>query len=395
MTLLPTTPPPSRLIAPLGVGMIVSFASSYYLLGVIAEPMATETGASTGRLFAALSGAFLIAAVTSMGAGRWVDRRGGREVLIAASLMLAAALGVMALAQTAAWAIAGVLMLGAGMGVGFYMPANTLLVAVYGMEAKNPIKAVSLIGACGGAIGWPLTMVLIEMAGWREALWFWVGAHVLLCVPLYALLPARRAEASTAIKDAVRWDRRMVQLAVLFAGAWWVATAYAAQLPRLMAALGMEPAAAALAASMMAVAAIGMRVLALITPPRISPVLTVRLASLLNPVGVVVALIGGKGAAVAVAIGQGAGNGLLSVASGILPLHVFGTASYGSRQVAMLLPARFVQAIAPMSFGLALGHSTGFALGVSSAVCVLMFAMTFGLRAREANSPRVAVPDQA
>lgn len=390
--------PPSslRLVAPLGVGMIVSFASSYYLLGVMAEPMVASTGATTIQLFAALSGAFLIAALASMGAGRWIDRRGGREVLIAASFMLAFALGVMATAQTAVWAIAGVLLLGAGMGVGFYAPGNALLVAAYGMEAKKPITAVSLIGACGGAIGWPLTMALMELAGWRGALWVWAAAHVLICVPLYCvLLPVGRPERSDAPTDRVKWDRRMVQLAILFAGAWWVATAFAAQLPRLMTSLGMEPTAAALAASAMALAAIGMRVLALIAPPKTSPILTVRLASLLNPLGVVVALIGGKSASVAVAIGQGAGNGLLSVAAGVLPLHVFGKANYGSRQVAMLLPARFVQAVAPMSFGMALNQSTGFALGLSCTVCILMCVMTFGLRRPDTITARVALPDQA
>ena len=376
--------------------MIISYASSYYLLGVMAEPMARATGASTQQLFAALSGAFLLAAVASMGAGRWIDRRGGREVLMASSVMLALALGVMATAHGPVLAMAGVLMLGAGMGVGFYTPANALLVAIYGMEAKKPITAVSLLGACGGAIGWPVTAGLMEIAGWRGALGIWALTHILVCLPLYRLmLPQGRSEISNAPKDRVRWDRRMVQLAILFAGAWWVATAFAAQLPRLLGALGMEPAMAAVAASAMAVAAIGMRVGALVAPPKTSPILTVRMASLFNPLGVAVALIGGKAAAVAVAIGQGAGNGLLSVASGVLPLHVFGKANYGSRQVAMLLPARFVQAFAPVSFAMALNQSTGLALGLSCGVCLLMCAMTFGLRTRQEVSTRVAVPDQA
>lgn len=385
------------LILPLGTGMIVSFASSYYLLGVMAEPVAAATGTTTHQLFAALSGAFFIAACSSMVSGKWIDRRGGREVLVAAALMLAFALTLLALAQTAVMALVGVLALGFGMGVGFYAPANALLVSVYGAQARKPITAVSLMGACGGAIGWPLTLALVEWLGWRGACGVWALAHVLVCIPLYRFYLPRGvvAIAPNEVGTPVRWDRRMVQMALLFAGAWWVATACAAQLPRLMQALGLTPAGAAMAASAMALSALGMRVLALLAPSRASPLHTVRFATLLHPVGVLVAMAGGKAASVAVAIGQGAGNGLLSVASGVLPLHVFGKENYGQRQVAVLLPARFVQAIAPLSFGLALDRSAGFALGLTSAVCLVMFALTLGLEAKGRIASRIMAQDRA
>ncbi|HUH11231.1 MAG TPA: hypothetical protein VLZ73_11835, partial [Brevundimonas sp.] len=84
----------------------------------------------------------------------------------------------------------------------------------------------------------------------------------------------------------------------------------------------------------------------------------------------------------AVALGQGAGNGLLSVASGVLPLHLFGKENYATRQALILTPARFLQAAAPLSYGVLLDRSAGRALLASSLVCVLMFAMTFGLERR-------------
>lgn len=48
----------------------------------------------------------------------------------------------------------------------------------------------------------------------------------------------------------------MIRLAVLFAGAWWIATAMSAHLPRLLGRMGLEPADAAVAASLMASAAV-------------------------------------------------------------------------------------------------------------------------------------------
>lgn len=377
--------PASRLIVPvLGFGLIVAFASSYYLLGVLAEPLAAGTGTTPSLVFAGLSGAFLISAVLSPFGGRWVDRRGGREVLTAASVVFALGLGGLGLAQGPVSVTASILTLGIGMGVGFYGPAFAVLVALHGEAAKKPITAVSLIGAFGGALGWPATLAMIEAVGWRGACFGWAALHLLVCLPLYlTMLPDCRAGPRPSADSApVRWDGRMIRLAVLFAGAWWIATAMSAHLPRLLGRLGLEPAQAAGAATLMAGAAVAVRLLAFLTSGKGSPIAVLRLATLLHPLGAVVAYLGGKGLAGAVALGQGAGNGLLSVASGVLPLHLFGKENYATRQALILTPARFLQAAAPLSYGVLLDRSAGLALLASSLVCGLMFAMTFRLERR-------------
>lgn len=375
----------SRLIVPvLGFGLIVAFASSYYLLGVLAEPLAAGTGTTPSLVFAGLSGAFLISAVLSPFGGRWVDRRGGREVLAVASVVFALGLGGLGLAQGPVSVTASILTLGIGMGVGFYGPAFAVLVALHGEAAKKPITAVSLIGAFGGALGWPATLAMIEWVGWRGACFGWAALHLLVCLPLYlTMLPDGRAGPRPSADSApVRWDGRMIRLAVLFAGAWWIATAMSAHLPRLLGRLGLEPAQAAGAATLMAGAAVAVRLLAFLTSGKGSPIAVLRLATLLHPLGAAVAYLGGKSLAGAVALGQGAGNGLLSVASGVLPLHLFGKENYATRQALILTPARFLQAAAPLSYGVLLDRSAGLALLASSLVCGLMFAMTFRLERR-------------
>ena len=141
----------SRLIVPvLGFGLIVAFASSYYLLGVLAEPLAAGTGTTPSLVFAGLSGAFLISAALSPFGGRWVDRRGGREVLTVASVVFAVGLAGLGLSQGPVGVVAAILTMGVGMGVGFYGPAFAILVVVHGEDAKKPITAVSLIGPSAG-----------------------------------------------------------------------------------------------------------------------------------------------------------------------------------------------------------------------------------------------------
>ena len=58
---------------------------------------------------------------------------------------------------------------------------------------------------------------------------------------------------------------------------------------------------------------------------------------------------------------HGAGNGMLTIARGTLPLALFGPAGYGLRTGILTAPARILQGGAPVLFGIVLdqaGRST-------------------------------------
>jgi hypothetical protein len=63
-------------------------------------------------------------------------------------------------------------------------------------------------------------------------------------------------------------------------------------------------------------------------------------------------IVFGAPAAVVFAVLHGAGNGILTIANGTLPLAIFGAAGYGLRQGILMVPARFGQAAAPFLFAL-------------------------------------------
>lgn len=376
----------ARLVVPvLGLGQVVAFASSYYLLGVLADPMARGLGVAPSRLFVALSVAFLISAALTPWAGRRIERRGGRQVLIWSHLAFAAALLAMAAAPHPLVGLVGVAGLGFGMALGLYGTAFAVLVEIHGGAARRPITAVSLLGALGGGLGWPVTRLAVEAWDWRAACALWAAVHLLLCLPLIAAVLPRRTASDAAGRtpgEPIRWDRRMIQIAAIFAGGWTVATAMGAHLPRLLDDLGMSPAHAAWAAGLMAASAIAARLFDLVVLHRSHPVLTVRIACFFHPLGAALAGLGGSRLAPLLAVGQGAGNGLLSVASGVLPLHVFGPDRYALRQALVLTPARYLQALAPAAWAFAIDVSTAFALVASSLVCIGMCAATLGLGPR-------------
>jgi MFS family permease len=88
----------------------------------------------------------------------------------------------------------------------------------------------------------------------------------------------------------------------------------------------------------------------------------------MHPIGAaIVALVGGA-ASSAFAIFHGAGNGILTIARGTLPLAIFGPHNYGYRLGIIGAPARMAQAAAPLAFGLLIDSMGSRILIVSSAL---------------------------
>ena len=89
---------------------------------------------------------------------------------------------------------------------------------------------------------------------------------------------------------------------------------------------------------------------------RYHPIITARIATALHPVGaLVLGLFGGAPLAASVfAVVHGAGNGMITIAKGTLPLALFGSSGYGARQGLIEMPSRATQALAPFAFGLVL-----------------------------------------
>jgi MFS family permease len=367
--------------AVLGLGQAVAYASSFYLFGVLGDPIAKDLAIAPSVVYVALSMAFLVSALLGPSIGKWMDGHGGREVLLASNAVFAAALALLSQASGSVGVVAGILMIGVGMSMGLSQTPFAILASMYGAEARRSMTGVTLIGGLGGAIGWPVTLVLVESFTWRGAALGWALVHVALCLPIAALIiPRTHGRGATAKSPSnFVWDRRATQLAVLFAGAWFISTAMSAHLPRVLFGVGLTAEAAANTAALLGIAAVSVRALDVLFLNRLPAVVTARFATLCHPVGAIAVLLAGAPAAPLLALGQGAGNGILSASTGVLPLVIFGKEGFASRNAMILFPARLIQSAGPAMYGFALAHSTTSALLLSSSVCAVMFLMTFRL----------------
>lgn len=366
-----------------GLGQIAAFASSFYLMGVLGDAIGRDLGLSATFVFAMVSLSLAVPALIAPRVARHIDAHGGKSVLLASHVVLAAGLVLVGVAQDGLGLALGMTVIGFGQALGLSPTPFAILVSLYGEAARRPITAVALIGGLGSVVGWPLTGWLADQVGWRGAHFVWAAVQILVCLPLTTWVCPKtpgHGPRPAASHPPVRWDRPMVQLAVLFACAWFVSTCMSAHLPRLLTAFGLPLHAATAAAGLMGIAAVTVRFLEFTVLRKLPALATTRLATLMHPTGVAALLTFGAPAGAFMAMGQGAGNGMLTVAKGVLPLSLYGPADYAYRSALIGRPALFAQILGPAVFALALERSAPLAILGTSALCLVMFAMTFGLR---------------
>jgi predicted MFS family arabinose efflux permease len=378
------------IILALGTTQTLAWASSYYLPAILADPIGRDLGVSSNWIFAAFSASLVISALLGPRIGRRIDLVGGRQVLSASNVTLAAGLALLGCSYSIPVLVVAWLLLGVGMGLGLYDAAFAALGRIYGDNARRSITGITLFAGFASTVGWPLTAWGLDTIGWRETCFAWAAAHILIGLPLNLLmLPAvkgAKAAVAEAIKPKIPIDRTMILLAFAFAAAWSVTGAMAAHLPRILEAAGATPRQAVTAGALIGPAQVLARIVEASLLSRYHPLLSTRLACIAHPIGVAILALAGGGAASVFAIFHGAGNGILTIARGTLPLAIFGPQNYGYRLGIIGAPARMAQAVAPLAFGLLIDGMGSWVLIVSSALSLAALASLFLLR-QEPETP--------
>ncbi|WP_313450039.1 MFS transporter [Stutzerimonas kunmingensis] len=373
-----------RIVLALGSAQTLAWGSTYYLPAILAEPMASELGISTGNVFAAFSLALIVTAVLGPLSGKRIDHHGGRDVLALSSIVFAVGLAMLGLANGPLMLWAGWLVIGIGMALGLYESAFSTLAGIYGRDARGAITGITLLAGFASTVCWPISGWLNAEFGWRATCLTWAGAHLLLGLPLNRLLiPVGVQPAPTAAEQAQTDGRSgagltMALLAFVFAATWFTSTAMAAHLPRLLQESGLSAAAAIGIAALVGPAQVGARCLEFVLLQRFHPLISARLAAIAHPIGAAGVMLVGAPATTAFVLLHGGGNGILTIAKGTLPLAILGPHGYGLRQGLLMVPARFAQAFSPLVFALLIDDFGTRALWLSAALGVLAYAaLTF------------------
>jgi predicted MFS family arabinose efflux permease len=398
--------PVYRIVTVVGAAQIISHAGAYYLAAVIAIPASLELSISSATVYAGLSLALAVSGLAGPTAGKLVDRFGGRPVLIASNLLLAAGLSLLALSQGLGLLLLAYAVLGLGMATGMFEVAFAAVVRIFGKKSHNVLVGVTMVAGFASVAGWTMSVFVEARYGWRGVCWFWAAMNVLVALPLNTLIPKapdstdantsteaniQATEISTTPHDPKREKYLTVLLAFVFATSGFISMGMMSHLPRLLEGVGVPLLIAFSIGALVGPAQITGRILDFTFLRRLHPLVGTRIAALAHPLGIAVLVVLGAPFAALFVVLHGLGNGILIIARGTLPLALFGPQGFGRRQGWLTMPAKFAQAIAPFAFGLALTQWGTGVLWLTFGLAMCSFAALCLITAKPSAQPSYEV----
>lgn len=381
---------PVRLIAVMGITQILAWGSTFYLPAVLAAPISRDTGWSLGSVVAGLSWGLLVAGFAAPRAGRMIDHLGGRPVLASSSLLLAAGLALMGTAPNLpvyflAWTVLGTAMAG-----GLYDAAFSTLGRLLGDNARTAMTGITLFGGFASTVAWPAITTLEATLGWRGTCLVLAGIHLSMGLPMYLLLIPREQKGNSGVEPANNAELRagalketqflFLLVAALFTLHSSVMSSVSVHLLDTLVQLGLATSVALAVGMMIGPSQVAARLLEFSLWRTLHPTWSARGAVLLCFLGLALLMPADPGLAFIAMALYGAGNGLLTIVRGTLPLALFGSHGYGARMGLLARPMLIAQAIAPLGLAIVLSElGPTMLLGTLTALTLLGVAVTWRL----------------
>jgi predicted MFS family arabinose efflux permease len=376
-----------RVVVAMGVAQIMGWGTSFYFPGVLAAPIAADTGWPLSFVVGGVSLGLLMAGLISPQVGRVIATHGGRPVLAASSLMFAAGLAVIALAPVLPVYLIGWVIVGGAMGAGLYDAAFAALGRLYGSAARGPISALTLFGGFSSTLFWPLGAFLAATVGWRGCCLVYATLHLVVALPLQLTFPTRKALSvegsaappapATGLPAPVSEGALVGLLALILTLAAGIGSIVVVHLLLMLEGRGLAAAVAVSIGTLFGPAQVGARVIESLFGARYHPLWTMVASCTAMAAGLAAILTVSGVAALALAMFvYAAGYGIMWIARGTLPLALFGPERYPVLMGRLAFPSLIVQALAPFAAALMIERT-----GIEAMVTLLasIAALNFGL----------------
>ncbi len=384
----------------LGLSQLVCWGISYYLIAAFGARIAEDLGWSEASVFGGFSAALLIMALTSPLTGRLIDQHGGRVVMTAGSILLALGCGGIAASYSISTYYASWMLLGFAMRLSLYDAAFATLARIGGVLAKRPISQITLLGGLASSVFWPIGFFLGETFGWRISLLIY-ACFALLTIPLHLSLPKGRFEehkrsqvhATPLLLPAaitIKEQRIAGSLyAFIFTLLNFLNAAMSTHMITILAGFGLTAALSVWISTLRGIGQSLARVCEVLFGARLHPTSLTILASALLPLGFIGGLFSGHflTAALLFAFLFGAGNGLMTITRGTLPLVLFDHTTYGTLVGKLLVPGFLLSAVSPIIYTYIISHfGEQSALLFSLLLAFIIFILSLILKTRYAGT---------
>lgn len=351
----------------LGLTQIVGWGTVFTPLAVIGTELGRDLGIAREGIFGGITVMLLVSALLAPRVGRNLDRMGARSVMVTGSLVAALAMVAMSLSRgivgyVLTWVLAGIAMP--------MMLSNSALpglVQVVGANARRAITGLMLINGLSSTVFMPATAYLNDAFGWRTTYLVFAALHVVVCVPIHALILARRATSfapssggsrstTASMMDGVlpadQRRKAFILLALWSCAEGLITWGLYMQVIDVLKAEGLTRDTAIWVWTVVGPAQAIARFAELVFGARHSIFATALASAALTTLSFVFVLPFGVSLVTAIAFASclGIGHGLFAVARNTLPLTLFGAREYGGYMGWLMVPQNIVNAAAPIIF---------------------------------------------
>jgi MFS family permease len=348
----------------LGITQITAWGTIFYLFPLLLEPLQAALGASRLAVVGAFSGALLLSGLLAPVVGRSIDLHGGRLLMAAGSVLAAVGLTALARVNSLAQLYAVWALLGVAMACTLYEPAFAVLTRAFVRHHRRAIAVLTLFGGFASTVFWPLGQTLIDAYGWRSTAMAFGAINLLLCLPLHLLVLPRRplppaptaGKAASVPLQAVLRDRRFYLLAAAFTANVLVFSATSVHMIAMLVAKGLTAAQAAGYGALFGPMQVAGRLAEMMLGQRVAPSRVGLAALAMLPASLILLVLSGIGAwgFIAFALLYGAGNGVMTIVRGTVPVELYGRDHYGAVNGALAAPVLLAKAAGPLVAALAL-----------------------------------------
>ncbi len=369
----------------IALGQVLVWAAFYYSFAALLLTWERDLGWAKSELTLGLAAAVMVAALASPLAGRIIDGGHGRLLLTLGAVGGAAALALLAAAETPLVFIAIWAAIGLAQAACLYEPCFAFITRTSGSSARRVITRVTLVAGFASPVAFPSGALLAHALGWQGAVLVMAGVVALLGAPLL-FFGARLLEATS--KEAIAPEHRQANRAALQAAVvrpqfWLIGLAFPAMalnhgilinhIVPLLVESSFTEALAVTVASVIGPMQVAGRVAMMLAERRLGSLSL----TILSFIGVVVAallLMSAGGTALlafAFAATQGAAYGVISILKPVVTADYLGRAGFGSISGWLALPYLTCYAVAPF-VGALLWEAGGYDLVVPAAGAIAL-----------------------
>lgn len=374
------------LIWTLSLGQLISWGTLYYSFAVYALPMERELGWSKTELNGALSLGLLVNGLLALPVGAWIDRHGGRGIMLVGSL----AGGALLLAWSATsdlltfyvlWAA-----LGAVLTTVLYEPAFAVLTANLGPQYRRAITMMTLVGGLASTVFIPLTQWLIDGLGWRQSLIVLAACNLIVCAGIHLVFlkgtKPGMVTASAAVDSGPTPLHSPLGRALRAARFWGLAVALSCyglafsaltfHLIPLLAERGMDTGEIVWLMALIGPMQVAGRLLLLAAGPRVTARQIGRVAVSMQPIAMLLLILAPPTTVwVALfAVFYGMSNGMMTIVRGTIVPEVLGRDGYATINGALAFPATVLKAVAPLAAAMLWALGNGYAVVLWSILAI-------------------------